>query len=322
MNLIDMHCDTISELLLRGDPDQDLKKNDLKVDVEKMKRAGSAAQFFACFICMNEFLGKSRYEQAYEYVRRMASYLKKQIWMYPDELAFAGNGRDLERNQSRGRISAFLTLEEGGVLNGDLTRISGLYDMGIRLITLTWNYENCIGYPNSPDPQIMRKGLKPFGFSVIEEMNRMGMIIDVSHLSEGGFWDVVSHSSTPPVASHSNARSLRNHPRNLSDEQIRALSEKGGIAGLNFYQKFLGESDSCRIDEMTAHVRHMYQKGGEDFVAVGTDFDGFGGAKEMEIADIGEMPRLYDALAKAGFTERHLEKFWYGNAKRVIDAVL
>lgn len=322
MNLIDMHCDTISELLLRGDPDQDLKKNDLKVDVEKMKRAGSAAQFFACFICMNEFLGKSRYEQAYEYVRRMASYLKKQIWMYPDELAFAGNGRDLERNQSRGRISAFLTLEEGGVLNGDLTRISGLYDMGIRLITLTWNYENCIGYPNSPDPQIMRKGLKPFGFSVIEEMNRMGMIIDVSHLSEGGFWDVVSHSSTPPVASHSNARSLRNHPRNLSDEQIRALSEKGGIAGLNFYQKFLGESDSCRIDEMTAHVRHMYQKGGEDFVAVGTDFDGFGGAKEMEIADIGEMPRLYDALAKAGFTERQLEKFWYGNAKRVIDAVL
>ena len=110
MNLIDMHCDTISELLLRGDPDQDLKKNDLKVDVEKMKRAGSAAQFFACFICMNEFLGKSRYEQAYEYVRRMASYLKKQIWMYPDELAFAGNGRDLERNQSTGvSLPAFLT---------------------------------------------------------------------------------------------------------------------------------------------------------------------------------------------------------------------
>ena len=101
------------------------------------------------------------------------------------------------------------------------------------------------------------------------------MIVDVSHLSEGGFWDVVSHSKTPPVASHSNARALRDHPRNLSDRQIRALAEKGGVAGVNFYQNFLGESGSCRIDEMVGHVRHMYRIGGEDFVAVGTDFDGF-----------------------------------------------
>lgn len=194
--------------------------------------------------------------------------------------------------------------------------------MGIRLITLTWNYENCIGYPNSPDAQVMGKGLKQFGFSVVEEMNRIGMIIDVSHLSEGGFWDVVSHSKTPPVASHSNARALRNHPRNLSDEQIRALAEKGGIAGLNFYQEFLGKSGSCLIEEMVSHVRHMYQKGGEEVIAIGTDFDGFGGAEKMEIEDIGAMPLLYDALGKAGFTGRQREKIWYGNAKRVIDTVL
>ena len=168
----------------------------------------------------------------------------------------------------------------------------------------------------------MGKGLKQFGFSVVEEMNRIGMIIDVSHLSEGGFWDVVSHSKTPPVASHSNARALRNHPRNLSDEQIRALAEKGGIAGLNFYQEFLGKSGSCLIEEMVSHVRHMYQKGGEEVIAIGTDFDGFGGAEKMEIEDIGAMPLLYDALGKAGFTQRQREKIWYGNAKRVIDTVL
>lgn len=322
MNLIDMHCDTVCELLSENMPDQDLKKNHLKVDIEKMKRGGSMAQFFACFVPLVEFLGKSKHEQAYEYVRRMATYLKKQIWIYPDEIAFAGNGSDLERNRKEGKISAFLTLEEGGVIHGELERVQGLYDMGIRLITLTWNYENCIGYPNSPDAQVMGKGLKQFGFSVVEEMNRIGMIIDVSHLSEGGFWDVVSHSKTPPVASHSNARALRNHPRNLSDEQIRALAEKGGIAGLNFYQEFLGKSGSCLIEEMVSHVRHMYQKGGEEVISIGTDFDGFGGAEKMEIEDIGAMPLLYDALGKAGFTQRQREKIWYGNAKRVIDTVL
>ncbi len=322
MNLIDMHCDTICELLSEKTPGQDLKKNNLKIDIEKLKKGGSAAQFFACFVAMDEFLGKSRYEQAYEYVRRMAAYLKKQIWIYSDDIAFAGKGADLEENRKKGKLSAFLTLEEGGVMHGDLDRVKGLYDMGIRLITLTWNYENCIGYPNSRDLKDMGKGLKPFGFSVIDEMNRLGMIVDVSHLSEGGFWDVVSHSKTPPVASHSNARALRDHPRNLSDRQIRALAEKGGVAGLNFYQNFLGESGSCRIDEMVGHVRHMYRIGGEDFVAVGTDFDGFSGAKEMEISDIGEMPLLSEALKKSGFTWRQIEKIWYGNAKRMIDTVL
>ena len=135
--------------------------------------------------------------------------MKKQIWIYSDDIAFAGKGADLEENRKKGKLSAFLTLEEGGVIHGDLDRVKGLYDMGIRLITLTWNYENCIGYPNSRDLKDMGKGLKPFGFSVIDEMNRLGMIVDVSHLSEGGFWDVVSHSKTPPVASHSNARALR-----------------------------------------------------------------------------------------------------------------
>lgn len=321
MNLIDMHCDTIYEML-SGETPKDLRKNNLKVDLEKLRKAGSAAQFFACFICMDEFLGKSRYEQAYEYVRVMASCLKKQIWMYPEEIAFAGNGRDLERNQREGKISAFLTLEEGGVIHDDSARIEELWQMGIRLITLTWNYENCMGYPNSKDPAVMGKGLKPFGIFTVERMNELGMIVDVSHLSEGGFWDVIRYSSKPPVASHSNARAIKEHPRNLSDGQIRALSEKGGIAGLNFYQHFLGNTDECRIEEMVAHVKHMFQKGGEDFVAIGTDFDGFHGAARMEIENIGEIDVLKEALLKNGFTERQVEKIWYRNAKRVIDEVM
>lgn len=321
MNLIDMHCDTIYEML-SGDTKKNLKSSDLQVDIEKMKKAGTAAQFFACFICMDEFLGKSRYEQAFEYVRVMASFLKKQIWMYADEIALARNAKELEENKKTGKISAFLTLEEGGVIHDDVGRIRELYDMGIRLITLTWNYENCIGYPNSSNPSVMEKGLKPFGILAVEEMERLGILVDVSHISEGGFWDVIRFGRKPPAASHSNARAIRNHPRNLSDEQIRALAEKGGIAGLNFYQHFLGETNDSRIAEMVAHVKHMFQKGGEDFAAIGTDFDGFHGADEMEIPDAGKMGLLREALLKEGFTERQTDKIWYGNAKRIIDETM
>lgn len=318
MNFIDLHCDTLYEML-SGEKQQNLKKNTLKVDLEKLRKADCAAQFFACFICMDEFLGKSRYDQAYEYVRRMVTCLKKQIWMYPEDLSLACNGKDLRKNQSENKISAFLTLEEGGVISGKIERIQELYDMGIRLITLTWNYENCIGYPNSADQTVMRKGLKPFGIDVVTEMERLGVLVDVSHLSEGGFWDVIRIAKHPPVASHSNARALLDHPRNLSDEQIRALASKGGIAGLNFYPHFLGTEKDSMIEKMVRHIQHMFRTGGEEFVAVGTDFDGFHVKEEMEIRDVGEVGRLWDALEKKGFTQRQIDKIRYGNARRLIE---
>ena len=317
MNLIDMHCDTICELLSEKTPGQDLKKNNLKVDIEKLKKGGSAAQFFACFVAMDEFLGKSRYEQAYEYVRRMAAYLKKQIWIYSDDIAFAGKGADLEENRKKGKLSAFLTLEEGGVIHGDLDRVKGLYDMGIRLITLTWNYENCIGFPNSNEKDRMEKGLKAFGKEVVERMNELGMLVDLSHASDGTFWDVLNQSKKPVTASHSNCRALANHPRNLSDEMLRALGENGGIAGLNFYGPFLGTPKESRIEVMTAHIRHMIDKGGEDLPCLGTDFDGFDGMDKMDLPDQSFLGQLWDALKRAGLTERQIEKICFENVWRV-----
>ena len=151
-------------------------------------------------------------------------------------------------------------------------------------------------------------------------MNELGMIIDVSHLSDGGFWDVIQNSTKPVVASHSNARTLCSHPRNLSDEMIRALATKGGTTGLNLYPYLLRESGHTTIDDMVQHIWHIYCVGGEDVVAVGTDFDGFDEG-ESEILHIGQMELIYRALAKKGFTERQLEKFWHGNAMRVIKEV-
>ncbi len=319
MRLIDMHCDTI--WMLMREKDTNLKSNRFCVDVEKLKSAGSMAQFFACFIYMDAITGENRYDIGYELALEMIARGKKEFAECSQDMLLACSFDDMIKNNEDGKMSAFLTVEEGGILNGDLNRLQILYNEGVRLITLTWNHKNCIGCPNSRDAETMQKGLKPFGIEVIEKMNELGMIIDVSHLSDGGFWDVLKHSKKPVVASHSNARSLCNHPRNLSDEMIKVLADKGGIAGINLYPYFINKNGKATVEEIANHVWHMYQTGGEDFIAVGTDFDGFDEG-ELEIAHMGEMGKMYHAVEKRGFTERQMEKFWSGNAMRVINEVL
>ena len=319
MRLIDLHCDTI--WMLMREKDTNLKNNRFCVDVEKLKSVGSMAQFFACFIYMDAITGENRYDIGYELALEMIARGKKEFAECSQDMLLACSFDDMIKNNEDGKMSAFLTVEEGGILNGDLNRLQTLYDEGIRLITLTWNHENCIGYPNSKEEAIMQKGLKPFGVEVIEKMNQLGMIIDVSHLSDGGFWDVLTYSNKPVVASHSNARSLCNHPRNLFDEMIKALADKGGIAGVNMYPYFINKNGKATVEDIADHVWHMYQTGGENVIAVGTDFDGFDEG-ELDIAHIGEMEQLYDVVKKRGFSERQMEKFWSGNAMRVMRQVL
>ena len=315
MRLIDMHCDTF--WLMMRKKDVSLQKNDLCIDVEKMKKAGSMAQFFASFIYMSEFNGENAAEEAYQYALDMIAYGKEELDKCSDSIAIVHNYDELIANRDNGRMCAILTLEEGGIINGKMEYLEELYRQGIRLITLTWNYENCIGYPNSREPKLMELGLKPFGIEVVRRMNELGMIIDVSHLSDGGFWDVVRYSTKPFVASHSNARALCNHPRNLKDEMIKALARKGGVAGVNFYPYFLRESGKATVEDIAEHLWHMYQIGGEDVIAFGTDFDGFDEG-ELDIAHMGEMNLVYDAIRKRGFTERQMEKIWNGNILRVL----
>lgn len=319
MNLIDMHCDTIWKLM--ENPCATLLENAFGVDIGKLKKAKSAAQFFACFVYMKQFSGEERYTKGYEYAKKMIRRGKEEISRNQTELALAVNAASFWKNRSEGKISAFLTIEEGGILENKLDRLTELYEEKIRLITLLWNEENCIGFPNSREKTLMEKGLKPFGFEVVEQMNRLQMLIDVSHLSDGGFWDVLQNSKAPVVASHSNARSLCNNPRNLTDEMIRALAENGGVAGLNFYPFFIHSSGKATIEQLSEHILHMMKIGGEDVVAIGTDFDGFDDG-ETEITQIGQIVKLAEALQKRGGTQRQLEKIWSGNVLRVVQEVL
>lgn len=322
MNLIDLHCDTLWRLMdLEGEGD--LLDNDGSVSIRKLESEGAMAQFFACFVYRDAMDGNTpeeQYEAGYWHVLDMIDYMASQTERCSGRLEMAKEPADIETIHKKGKIAAVLTVEEGGVLNGRLARLEELYERGVRLMTLLWNYENCIGAPNSRDRLLMEKGLTPFGIQVVEKMNGLGMIVDISHASDGVFWDVLRHSRKPVAATHSNCRALADHPRNLTDEMLKALGENGGVAGLNFYGPFLGTPAVSRLEEMTAHILHMIKVGGMDLPAIGTDFDGFDGMQKMDIPDIGRMGRLREALKKKGLTEGQLDKIWYKNALRLWSA--
>ena len=309
---IDMHCDTLSELLSA----ETLEENSLCVDRKRMEQTKMLAEFFACFVCVPDGKWEEAYQKVIEMIARMERETKEN-----KKLKLIKTAKELEYAEREELNLALLTVEEGGVLNGNRNRLEELYQRGVRLITLTWNYENCIGYPNSRNAQEMQKGLKSVGKQMVEEMNERGMLVDVSHLSDGGFWDCIRLSKKPIIASHSNARALCAHPRNLSDEMLCALGECGGVVGLNFYPQFLQSDRSAEVLDIAKHGMHILQKAGEDSVALGTDFDGFEAGQNW-LRGIEEIECVWDALKKAGMTERQLDKLSYQNVKRVLEEVL
>lgn len=325
MGYIDMHCDTLSVALAQK-KDTIYELSGAMLDVKRLKAAGNRAQFFAMFLPqeispswfgLKELLdGNTLMEKMYEaYCNTMAE--------HGDEIAPVRNWEDYRTNVGKGKISAFLTMENGYLIDNQLENVKRFFDMGVRLITLTWNHENCLGMCHSANPTLMQQGLTPFGKEVISYMNELGMLVDVSHLSDGGFYDVADCSKKPFVASHSNCRSLCSATRNLTDGMIRVLAKKGGVAGLNFAPAFVNPDvrDSyTTVERLCAHVDHLFQVGGEDCVGIGTDFDGIEGS--FEIDECSKMPFLFYALQKRGYSGRMLEKFMFRNVERVLSDVL
>lgn len=313
--LVDLHCDTILEChLSRGK--RALGSNDLCVDIDKLKKADSLAQFFALYVNMQ------REENPMQNCLDMLDLFYNELEANKDSISFAASYDDIQRNKAAGKLSAMLSIEEGAAINGSIANLRNFYRLGVRLMTLLWNFPNQLGYPNFKFEH-KDKGLTEFGMEVVAEMNRLGMLIDVSHMSDGGFYDVARLSTKPFIASHSNARECTMHPRNLTDDMIILLAEKGGVMGLNIESFFLcpGEPTTVStIEDMVRHLKHIRNVGGIEVMAIGTDFDGT--IHTSELADIGEIGRLADALKRDGFTEGEIDKIYCKNALRVIKEVL
>jgi len=316
MTYIDFHCDTASAMLEQKEP---LFKNSLKVDIERLQKGKATAQFFALYI------DKMEHKSSYAYCLEMMENFKRELSKNKKSITLCQNSVDLNRAKKEGKIGAFLTIEEGDAIEGDLEKLRFFKEQGVSLITLTWNYENALGYPNF-DWIHQHKGLKPKGVEVIEAMNHLNMLIDVSHLSDGGFKDVLKHSKQPFIATHSNARAMTNHPRNLSDNMLKELANAGGLTGINFFNNFLVNGvlkeklEIAKIEDMVRHIKHIYHVAGVDVIGLGSDFDGI--ANPVEIEDASQMGKLSDALLKEGFSYDEVEKIFWKNGVRVIEEVL
>ena len=317
MTAFDLHCDTLMRLKKTGD----LTQGRGMVSLDGLLRGGVGLQCFAAFVPTGFFppfcrdaLSTARFNQLY---RRYQAMMER----HKDRLHPILSAADLDRAAEAKKIGVLLTIEDGGVLGSDLANVEAHYRKGVRLVTLTWNHPNAIGFPNSRDPGIMSRGLTDFGREVVREMERLGMVVDISHVSDGVFRDVAEMAQKPFLASHSNARTVCGHTRNMTDDMIRILADKGGVMGLNLGPEFLAEgSKDSRVEDMVRHVLHIRNVGGSGVLALGSDFDGVKG--NLEVSGPQDWPQLFAALLQAGLSEAELEQMWWKNVNRVLRAVL
>lgn len=347
MKIIDMHCDTIYEILAarkRGE-NMVLRRNSLMIDLERMIQGGYSVQNFALFV------EQEAEKSSFSTVKELLSVFNAEMEANTDLISQVVTTKEILENEKTGKLSALLTVEGGEACEGSLENLQYLYDKGVRMMTLTWNFPNEIGYPNFDEKKDfftpnVEEGLTETGIYFVEEMERMGMIVDVSHLSDAGFYDVLRYTKRPFVASHSNARNVCPWVRNLTDDMIRKLADRGGVVGLNFCADFLSDRSGqelrqenatdnrerikkgrqstgggyATLEDIAKHARHIIDVGGVECVGLGSDFDGimpYCGCPKAE-----RMDELVEALTKNGFSEREIDKLMYHNVFRVYREIL
>lgn len=360
MRVVDMHCDTISELAKAKNEGrkEGLRGNGRHIDLLRMRESGYLLQNFALFV------NAGACEDPWQTVCELYEVYQEEITANDDLIAPVLKYDDIAANDAAGKMSAMLTVEEGAVCKGEVSKLKELYRMGVRMMTLSWNYPNELCHPNLDSKRGKRvfelcrelkeshltkeayaarqkkvqeifetyfyvadakNGLTEKGREFVAEMEGMGMIVDVSHMSDAGFYDVLEMTKKPFVASHSNARSICRCSRNLSDDMIRKLGSRGGCMGLNFCADFLkevpvGEANPGAIEDVVRHARHITNMGGIAVLGLGSDFDGIDTNEGLPGAQ--SMGRLWEALHQSGYTQRELDKIFCENVLRVYSECL
>lgn len=279
--IFDLHCDTLDRLALHcimpeagfmaedaaipAHRMQSLADNDCHIDLQRMARGGYAwCQCFAAFI--PDDIGVEGGYRVFDTVRR---YFEGQLAQHAALVEQVRDARDIRSIVDAGRCAAVFTVEGGSFIGEDTDRIHEAADAGVKMLTLTWNDKNAIASGNKTGD-----GLSHFGREAVRVLEQRRVAVDVSHLNDRSFWDVLDAAQRPVAASHSNARAVCGHPRNLTDDQFRAIAERGGIVGLNFCQRFLTDASHATRDDVLRHVDHMLELGGERVLALGSDYDG------------------------------------------------
>jgi membrane dipeptidase len=368
--VIDTHNDITSPLLdngfdlgMRGDdPSAKIKTH---TDLRRMKAGGLGAEFFAVYVG-KEFVNKKASEGGGAARRTLdvIDVVKEQIRRHPETLEAASTSADIRRIVKNGKIAALMGIEGGHAIEDSLAALRMFYDLGVRYMTLTHTNTNdwadSEGDINNPSVN-HHNGLTDFGRDVVREMNRIGMMIDISHVADKTFYDVIAASRAPVIASHSSSRAIADHPRNMSDDMLKALAKNGGVVMVNFYDGFLDPrkarlalqsramedelklkypNDTKRVqDEIEAwrkandpgktplsvlmdHIEHIIKVAGIDHVGIGSDFDGVPLTGLPDgMEDISKLPTITYELMKRGYSDADIKKVLGENLLRVMASV-
>lgn len=314
MLIIDMHCDTLDEIYKNN---ARLYSNIFHVDLKRMRHSDhNYIQTFAIYL-NPRVVGL----KAFETCNKMIDYFSKEVELNKDDFKLCLSSKDIAST----KLGGLLSIEGAACLNNDLRNLQHFYDRGVRMLSLTWNKRNELGcgIVDSYDEQLPDelKGLTNFGVDVVHTMNKLGMIIDVSHLSEQAFYEVCYCSSSPIVASHSNSRTVCNNIRNLTDNQLLYLKNTDGIVGINFNPDFLNTSGQANIDDIVKHIEYITALIGEDYIGLGTDFDGIE-TTPTGIIGIENIYDLFNRLLKMNYSEQFIKKFSSENFIRVMNNAL
>ena len=309
--VFDLHCDTAFALLgERFDTIGDLKSNELHIDLERAAGFSGYCQCFACFTSPKLPLPANL--SVFGLFERELAAILNQIECNQDKIRLAYSGADIQNNMQQGVASALLTIEGPAGFDYNVDLLEDLYKIGFRITTLGWNELNPL-----TGSCVTGGGLTEQGKAYVTEAQRVGMVIDVSHISDEGFWDIMHIANKPVIASHSNSRTICNVPRNLADEMYLALCRTGGTVGINLYSEFLGEQ--ADIDTVCDHIFHFLDLAGCDrHVSLGSDFDG-GISLPAGFFGIQDYPKLADRLLSRGVSEDTVNNIFWNNALEVID---
>jgi len=279
-----------------------------------MKKHGSYIQTFAAYID-HVYCPANAVKRAIELIDKLHQECEK----HKDDVMLCCNYKDILFALDNKKAPILLSIEEGAALQGSLAALRTFYKLGVRSICLTWNYRNEIA--DGVAEEISGGGLTVFGREVVKEMNRLGMLIDLSHISERGFWDVIALTSQPVILSHSNAYKVYPHRRNLKDDQIEAVKQNRGVIGINLYPYFLNGSSKATIDDIVKHIDHIISIAGEDHIGIGADYDQTEPVFEG-IDGIENTTAILEELLKRNYPESVVRKIAAENFLRVIKEVL
>lgn len=308
--VFDLHCDT-ALALLGEDLRQagSLRNNDYHIDLERARSLPGYAQCFACFTTPWDKLPEgTTVTQLFE--REMVTVLRE-VEKNSDLISLAYSTSEIEANRKNGVMSAILTIEGPAGFGFDPALLEDLYKIGFRITTLGWNEQNVLCGSHKTGG-----GLTDLGREYVFEAQRLGMLIDVSHISDEAFWDIMDITEGPVLATHSNSRAICDVSRNLTDEMFKAICHTGGVAGLNLYTEFLGEN--ATLDTACDHILHWLDMGGEKHVALGGDLDGCD-SLPVGFDGVQDYPKLADSLLRRGVSEQIIYDMFWNNAMGVIE---